>query len=432
MEQSLWRNKNFSLYILGRLVSLIGNGVLMLAMPLYVLDLTGQGKMMGLFGMLSLLPALVTMPIAGVLGDRLNRKHIMVAMDFANGLLLFAIFVITKMEISNLGFLMAFTVLLSIFSAIFNASTSAMLPDLVEENLLGKATSMRALVNSISFIIGPLLGGILYGFWGIEMIFLVDGISFLVSSFSEGFISYQPKREVSKIPKTNMLADIKGGFAFIGKHKNLKMLMGFALLTNLMMNPIFSVVYPYIMRKELGFSAQAYSFFETAFVVGMLLGNVVFVSLLSQKDTKVLMKTGLLAETCLLVVVAVIFLPGVVGGFGGPTYLFLAALIALVMFFGFSNVYVNVPFETNMQKMVPEELRSRVFAALGIISQGGVPLSTFVMGLALDVFKGYQINLIISVVCILVCVWFLMKAPDSLYRAELEEVSEKQSEGLPA
>jgi len=426
MKNKLLHNKNFMFYILGRLISLIGNGVLMLAMPLYVLDLTGKGTMMGLFGMLSLLPALAVMPLAGVIGDRMNRKHIMVLMDFLNGILLLIILIITKSGVSNIYFLMGFTVLLSIFSAMFNASTSAMLPDLVEKDELAKATSIRSVVNSLSFIIGPLLGGMLYGFLGIELIFFIDGISFILSALSEMAINYVPKHNLEKKENSNVGKEIVEGFSFIYRHKNLRMLLIYAWVTNLLITPVFSVVYPFIMRQEIGFSAQSYAFFDTAFVVGMLVGNLVFVAKFSKTDTKKLMKTGLAVETALMVVAAGMFIPFVVNIFGGATISFLALLISVALLFGFSNVYVNVPFETNIQKMVPAEIRSRVFSALGIISQGGVPLSTLLIGVLIDYFKGYQISMAVIGICFAITIWFLIKAPDSLYRAELDEEKESK------
>lgn len=398
---------------------MIGNGVLMLAMPLYILDLTGKGSMMGIFGMLSLLPALLVLPFAGVLGDKLNRKYIMVFMDILNGLLLLSIFVVTRMGLSNIYFLALFSILLASFSAVFSASTNAMLPDLVGEEVLGKATSLKALTQSVAMIIGPLLGGALYGFFGIEIIFLVDGISFLLSALSESFIYYEHEVKEKMGQKIEFFKEIKEGILFSLKHKNLKMLLFFALISNFLMSPIFSVVYPYVIKKELGYSAQAFGLFETFFVVGMLLGNLVYVGFFSKKDRKVLMKTGLIVETMLLFVAGIQFMPMTLSLFGGPNLGFLISLMVMVSIFGFANIYVNVPIETNMQIMVPKELRSRVFSTMGVISQGGVPIGTLIVGFCLDYFKGYQINFTVVSLCIIASIWFLIKAPDGLYRGEL-------------
>ncbi len=71
-----WRN--FWLYATGRLVSLIGTGIQDIAVPLFILDLTGSGTMMGSFMIITMVPRLILYPLAGVVGDRLNRKWIMI------------------------------------------------------------------------------------------------------------------------------------------------------------------------------------------------------------------------------------------------------------------------------------------------------------------------------------------------------------------
>jgi len=80
--------KNFVLFALGRLVSLVGSGIQMVAIPLYILDLTGSGAAMGIFTLLGMIPRLLAAPFAGVIGDRWNRKKIMVWTDFLRGILI--------------------------------------------------------------------------------------------------------------------------------------------------------------------------------------------------------------------------------------------------------------------------------------------------------------------------------------------------------
>jgi len=74
-------NKNFMLLMLGRIVSDTGTGVQAVVMPLYIIDIGGSAATVGLFTFLALIPALVIYPFAGVFGDRLNRKSIMIGAD---------------------------------------------------------------------------------------------------------------------------------------------------------------------------------------------------------------------------------------------------------------------------------------------------------------------------------------------------------------
>jgi len=81
-------NRNFWLFAMGRFVSLVGSGVQDVALPLFILDLTGSGTIMGTFMIISMLPRLLLYPIAGILGNRINRKWIMVWMDFGRGVVI--------------------------------------------------------------------------------------------------------------------------------------------------------------------------------------------------------------------------------------------------------------------------------------------------------------------------------------------------------
>jgi DHA3 family macrolide efflux protein-like MFS transporter len=73
------------LYAAGRAVSVVGTNIQNIAVPLFILDLTGSGTVMGTFMIVSTVPRLIVYPIGGVVGDRVNRKWIMVWMDFGRG-----------------------------------------------------------------------------------------------------------------------------------------------------------------------------------------------------------------------------------------------------------------------------------------------------------------------------------------------------------
>ncbi len=78
MKEKSKINTNLWFLLLGRTISDIGTGIQIVIMPLYIIDTGGSAATVGLFSFLSLMPTLLIYPFAGVLGDRLNRKAIMV------------------------------------------------------------------------------------------------------------------------------------------------------------------------------------------------------------------------------------------------------------------------------------------------------------------------------------------------------------------
>ncbi len=78
-------NINLILLLAGGMVSVTGTSIQVAVMPLYIIDAGGSAATIGLYSFFLLVPALIVSPFAGVLGDRHNRKIIMVSTDFACG-----------------------------------------------------------------------------------------------------------------------------------------------------------------------------------------------------------------------------------------------------------------------------------------------------------------------------------------------------------
>jgi MFS family permease len=98
-----------------------------------VLDKTGSGTIMSIFIIAELIPRLLVNPIAGVIGDRYNRKKLMVWLDMARGIFLFGVI---AFDLLNIQSLLAIQVVMSIMGAFFSAGISGMFPDLVKKEEL--------------------------------------------------------------------------------------------------------------------------------------------------------------------------------------------------------------------------------------------------------------------------------------------------------
>ncbi|POZ92058.1 MFS transporter, partial [Petrotoga halophila] len=410
------QKRNFWLYSTGRLVSLIGTGVQMIALPLYILDLTGSGTLMGTFSLLSMLPGLIFSPIAGVLGDRMNRKKIMVNMDYLRGIIILFMAYSAYQGWMNIAFIFTAQVFISILDSIFGGSTEAMFPDLVPIDFLTKANSVNSSINSVSRIIGPILGGIIYGFGGIKVVFLINGISFVISAISEMFITYVPHFEgKQKISFKSMFSDIKEGVIFIKGRKGLKELLLFVMIVNFLLAPILTIVLPYVLRQEIGFTSEQYGITQSSFTVGILIGSILIGTIFSKNNPKKSVTLGLTVEAIMLFIISGLFFPNIVTKFGGASWTLLIILYINLMVIGVSNAFINIPIDTNMQKMTPTKVRSRVFTVVGLIAQGAVPVGAQIYGILLDLMRGYQIALFASIVSVIVIILFLKIAPEETF-----------------
>ncbi len=416
----VYRKSNFVLFALGRLVSLIGAGIQTIVLPLYILDVTGSATTMGVFTLLSIIPRLAATPFAGVFGDRWNRKMIMVYADFGHGILLYLLFLIALSGQMTIALVFVSTALLSVLDAFFSGATSGMIPDIVPESHLKKANSTLGFVSSVSNIIGPVLGGILYGLTGIGGVFLINATCFTLSAISEIFIHYHPKLRSEKLTMTGFVNDLKEGASFVFRKRGLKALFLFAMVLNFISSPIFYIVFPFVLKTTIRFSSQQYGTLQSALVVGSLIGNLIIIKFLLKASNKKMLLGGLFSQYAFQYVFGITLFQPLFGWLQNQLFLYFWIVAVFFAIMGFFNTLVNVPIHTNLQVMTPTEIRSRVFSVLELLSQIMVPIGAVIYGFLMDHLPVHWFLIANNSLCVLVTVVFLWIAPPEVYDPHLE------------
>lgn len=408
--------RNFILYLTGRFISLIGTGIQQVALPLFILDLTHSGMLMGVFSALNLVPNLIASPFAGILGDRKNRRNIMVSVDFGRGILVCFLGILAFHGKLSISILFISQIAISIMDSLFNSSSSAIIGELLEEDELMRAMSVRGGLDAFSYIIGPALGGVIYGFIGIKAVFLINGASFFVSGITAIFMIYKCKNHKhQKMTVTLFLKENADVLKYIKSNIGLMQLFTFAMISNLLVVPLLDIIFPYTIKKGLGFSSQQYGYLISTFTLGILIGNVVL-SLLSNKlETKKVMNSGFIVETVMFFGLSVVVFPKSAAFLGGNSWILFSILAFTCLTIGVFNACVNTPINTNLQKMVKNDMRSRFFSFLGMFSQGAVPLGSIVYGILLDKFKYYDILFAVMIINALSVIVFMYIASDEVY-----------------
>ena len=185
----------------------------MLAFPLLILALTGSPAQAGFVGTMRVIPYLLLSLPAGALVDRWDRKRVMILCDTGRA------FCLASIPIAYaLGHLMLLQLyLVSLFEGIlfvfFNLAEVACLPRVVKKEQLAEATAQNVTVNSASYLVGPALGGVLYGL-GKFVPFLTDALSYVVSVVSLLFIKvkFQGERIASQ---RSLWSEIKEGLNWL-------------------------------------------------------------------------------------------------------------------------------------------------------------------------------------------------------------------------
>lgn len=413
------KNKNLWLYIGGRFVSLLGTGIQTIAIPLYILDVTGSGALMGVFSVLTFVPAIITSIFSGIIGDRRNRRNIMIAADLARGVLICFLGILAYKGCFNIYILFIMQIGISIMDSLFNASSAAIMPELIAKDKLIEANSTKSGFDAASTILGPALGGVIYGIWGIKMVFLINGISFITSAVFSSCIIYN--RQVIKREKINrkvLLNENSEVLKFIISKRGLFQLFTFAMILNFLMSPMFDVVMPYVLKKKIQFSSQEYGYIMGFYTFGILLGNIAISLYFKKLTLKKLIKVGVSIETVITVMVCILILPKIVVIYGGGTIALFMSISICCTVMGAFNAFANTGISTNLQNLVPDKMRARFFSILGIFAQGAIPIGAVLFGTSLDKIKYFYILIGIAILSTLVSVIFLFNACDEAYETK--------------
>ena len=180
-------NRDFSLVVIGQIISLFGNSILRFALPLYLLDQTGSSALFGSVLAISMIPMILFSPIAGMVADRVNRRNIMVILDFSTAALV-AVFGLLNASGNPAVLVAIMLICLSVIQAFYQPAVQASIPVLSSTNNLLRANAIINQVQSLSNLIGPILGGMLYSVWGVVPVIWASAASFLFSAVMEIFI----------------------------------------------------------------------------------------------------------------------------------------------------------------------------------------------------------------------------------------------------
>lgn len=271
------KNKNFIIVVIGQIISLFGNAIQRFCMSLYILDLTGSAAVFSTILAVSTIPYILFAPIAGLLADTINRKKIMVYLDFFSAALMFAYSIIIIGGRDNTVIVTVVMFMLSIIYTLYSPSVIASIPQIVEKDKLASANGVIQQVASVVNIVGPIVAGLLYSFVGIKVVVVINAISFLVAAILEMFLDI-PDLEIKdklKNPLTKSIKEMRKSFIYLKEKK--KIVLGTILsyaLTNIFVVPILSVVSPYFIKVKLDTPSSIYGFIEAIFVSGMIIGGM--------------------------------------------------------------------------------------------------------------------------------------------------------------
>lgn len=398
------KNKNFTIVVIGEIISLFGNAIQRFCMSLYILDLTGSAAIFSRILAISTIPYILFAPIAGLLADTVNRKKIMVYLDFFSAGLMAIYSIILISGRDNIIIVGSVMFMLSTIYTLYSPSVTACIPQIVEKDKLATANGIIQQVGAIVNLVGPIVAGLLYSFIEIKTIVIINAISFLLSAITELFLEIpdlQLKEKIKK-PILQSFKEMKKSFIYLKEKK--KIVLGIIVsygLTNIFVVPILSVVSPYFIKIKLNMPSVIYGFVEAIFVIGMILGGL----LITFRPKMFKMKD--IHKTMYPMVVAIVII-------GISTHLTRTNKFIVLGLYSIGGLGImlslalsNIISLTYIQQEIKEDMLGKVSAFSTAIATASVAPGQLIYGQLIDINLSIYNILLLTLILSIGVVWFI-------------------------
>ena len=267
--------KNFSLLIFGQLTSLFGNFILKLALSMYVLEVTGSAAIFAGILSAATIPTILLSPLGGILADRADRRSIMVALDVLTGVSILGASLFLS-ESNAIAVISTLLIILSILGAFETPTVQACIPTLLQGDNIMKGNAVVNQVASLSCLIAPMLGGVLYAMLGLKPVMYASLVCFFLTALFEWFIklSYQRTQNqggVLQIVKQDFLSSMQ---YILKEQTSISKMLFLTAFSRFFVMGITIVGLPFLVRTVLGFNAKYYGAAESALAIATILGSI--------------------------------------------------------------------------------------------------------------------------------------------------------------
>ncbi|MDD3221335.1 MAG: MFS transporter [Lachnospiraceae bacterium] len=383
--QKLW-TKDFFLVVIGQIISLFGNGILRFVLPLYLLDKTGSAFLYGLVSACSFIPLILLSPVGGIVADRVNKRNIIVALDFSTAAIM-AFYMITYKTLPLIPLMILILILLYGISGAYQPAVQASIPVLASTENLIPANSMINLVSSLSGLLGPALGGICYSLWGLNSVLAISILCFLISAVMEIFIPIP----FSKIPSgegilKTVQTDFKESLLFIRKdNPAIGSFMILLALFNMVLSALLIIGLPVIVTQIMSFSdimsKQLTGYMQAVMALGGLAGGILC-GLLGRFFSINKCHRLLMGASLLLLPIALAFalrLPDML------SYIIIALCCFLIMVL---STLFSVVAMSYIQQSTPSHLIGKIIATCMAFATCAQPVGQVIYGFLFEHFSG--------------------------------------------
>lgn len=354
------RIRDFALLWTGMTVSLLGDGIFFIALPLQVLALSNDVATLSLVLTAYTIPLVLFLVVGGILSDRVQRRSILLSATVLQGVAVAGLGLLAVTDSLTLPSIYVLVIVYGIGEAMFGPAFGSIVPDIVPTDQLVEANSLDNFSRPFALrIVGPALGGVLIAVFGLGGAFVVDAVSFALAGLAFAFL--RTRRETSSRVEGLIWEDLKEGFRFV---RGQTWLWGTLIASGIGLLVFFGpwqVLVPIVVVNKLNGSGGELATIFSVGGIGALVASVI----IGQKNL----------PRRYLTMMFIAFAAGsfMLTGFGIATELW-HAIVASFFMQAFLTAGVII-WGTTLHRLVPGEILGRVSSFDWLVSTGLIPIS---------------------------------------------------------
>jgi MFS family permease len=401
------RHRNFRLFFGGQTISLVGTWMTRIATSWLVYRLTGSSLLLGTISFAGQIPTFLLAPLAGVLVDRSNRRHVLIwtqTLAMVQSLLLALLALSHRINIEEI-------LALSVFQGLINAfdmpGRQAFMVQMVEDrNDLSNAIAINSSMVNVARLVGPSLAGMVIAVSSEGWCFLIDGISYIAVIVSL-LMMHVPVVALRRAT-TSMFEQMREGWTYVSGFTPIRTILLLFALISLMGMP-FMVLMPVFAGRVLHGGPHTLGFLMGAAGAGALISAF---SLVMRRSVRGLTK--------MIPIAALVFGGGLVL-FGLSRWVWLS--LFLMLFVGFGMLQGMTASNTIIQTLVPEDKRGRVMSYYTAAFMGMAPFGSLLAGALAHWIGAPRTVMFTGSCCIAGGLWFWSRLP--AIRREMRPIYEQ-------
>lgn len=367
------KHKNFRYYWIGMSVSLIGTWMQNIAQPWLAYSLTKSPFLLSLIGTLQFTPILIFSLFAGVIVDRFPKKKLLICTQSASLIISLILSILIWIDKIQYWHILILAMCLGVVNSVDMSSRQSFIIELVEKEDLMNAIALNSMAFNTARIIGPSIAGVIMGYFGVGICFLINSISYaavLISLFNiKPRVLVNPKK---KIENVKVVSEIKDGLKYIVRNDVLlNTLLIIAIVGTFA--PNINILAPVFAKEILHQNERCFANIMSMMGIGSFLGAMAIATLSrSGPKRRLLYFTPIIVGACLLLV-----------GFTNH-FIWTGIFIAIN---GFFFIIFSSSANSTLQIHSLNEYRGRVMSVYTLVFAGSTPIGNLYAGLFADKFN---------------------------------------------